>query len=806
MMSRKIVSTTASRFFFALLILLALGFHATAEDYTFSCWVNGWRKNANDSRPDVFAIQTSRYGFTLDVADFDQAKLGSIKGVDGYPDALADKATLQNGLSDAKLGIEIDVDGRRYQARTCKAGVQKTGKPLSSVLLWESGRFVQHYEFLELHLVDSVGKRLACEASLDLVAWDDSLTFNLKVAGGLDCQRSVLRLNLDSELGTWHEESVIEGTWVRDTQKVVSMTCDFRSSRDSDVQRENAEPSITVESVSGQAFPVRFDAQKNCQVALVRDLKRSFKSGYTDIRDYDDFEITVTRPGELDKVPFLLDMRGPANVTGVCVILCDENGKPTGIPVQLSKNWHYEPTGSYVMAYTQLPIQKSATYLLRFIYGFYGTLPSASHAQLSLVGYSDRGGNGRWDQYAIGCWGETICFDMDMSLVDVAITDVRMLMSRAGANGRKWGWTDAGWGGDWLNLQTESQAKLFPSQLKTAYVAHGPCLTDIRHEGYYGANQEVDFTAQIQIARSDDISRTHQRLTYTFTQDVSAQKVWLFQLGGSHDYQTPQIVYGNADGLIETHDAQEKSMRDDVFLNPIEIAGPAPHWLTFQGAKSISKKESPSAFTIANGYRSLIIRRYHAVVDGTPYRNPTFRSLVHRGDPTNLNIELLPPAGIMQFRKGDRIELDLELITLPRQADDYYGPNETFRQHLAKFPNSWRTTIREAIGNRLGVEVIGGEEVQNFPLVIKTQQPEVIVRIQGGVGFIPVRFEGLPSANGFRLEQIVDGKRIPLDQSIHGNDFWQTDYHAATDTYQLSFNLPTDESGASQWVLSTDTL
>lgn len=59
--------------------------------------------------------------------------------------------------------------------------------------------------------------------------------------------------------------------------------------------------------------------------------------------------------------------------------------------------------------------------------------------QLSLIGYTGKGGNGRWDQLAIGCWGETICFDMDMRLVDITITDERMLMARNGLTGKKWG-------------------------------------------------------------------------------------------------------------------------------------------------------------------------------------------------------------------------------------------------------------------------------------------------------------------------------------------------------------------------------
>ena len=43
--------------------------------------------------------------------------------------------------------------------------------------------------------------------------------------------------------------------------------------------------------------------------------------------------------------------------------------------------------------------------------------------------------------------------DVDMSCTDVAVTDVRMLMARAGEKGDMWNWTDAGWGGDWLGLK-----------------------------------------------------------------------------------------------------------------------------------------------------------------------------------------------------------------------------------------------------------------------------------------------------------------------------------------------------------------
>ena len=101
----------------------------------------------------------------------------------------------------------------------------------------------------------------------------------------------------------------------------------------------------------------------------------------------------------------------------------------------------------------------------------------------------------------------------------------------------------------------------------------------------------------------------------------------------------------------------------------------------------------------------------------------------------------------------------------------------------------------------MDVEVKGGKLLESYPIIVQAQKPEVKVKIKGGVGYVPIRFEGLKSIDGYALYQIVDGKEVRLDQSVHGNDFWQTDYDAATDTYKLTYNLPLDGLPESEWVL-----
>ena len=61
----------------------------------------------------------------------------------------------------------------------------------------------------------------------------------------------------------------------------------------------------------------------------------------------------------------------------------------------------------------------------------------------------------------------------------------------------------------------------------------------------------------------------------------------------------------------------------------------------------------------------------------------------------------------------------------------------------------------------------------------------------GGLGYVPVTFEGLDSANGYRLE--VDG--VELDQSVHGNDFWQSDFNPSSGKWSRTYNLPAKGAG-----------
>ena len=600
-----------------------------------------------------------------------------------------------------------------------------------------------------------------------------------------------LRLSLKTEEGEWNKERIISGEWKLNESKGLSLHCEL----DPQVAARKA-VQVSVSSEKDGLHPVRYDAAYNAYVAEIRKMSRDWRGGYNPIRNYDEFEIVVDNPGATAvAVPFLLDHYRVANITGLVPILCDATGAPTGIPVQLSKNWHYSKLGSYLRAYALVPAPSGTTrYRLRIPYGFYGELPSASHAQLSLVGY---GGQGRWDQLAIGCWGETICFDSDMSLTDVAITDVRMLMARKGLEGTKWSWTDAGWGGDWFCAYNGEKKKLLYKEMKTAYLAHGPCLTEVLYDGKYGAAGEVDLEAKVQTLRTDDYKRTFFKIRYTFQEAVDAQEGWLFKMGRTHHSIAPQFAYGNAAGVVRNEAVPSTLSEGSVYLDRVELEGEAPWWVGFPGGYLSGNRNW------GTGSRAWVIRSYKASFGGQVYTRPSVTAPVLRTseDGINLDLHLSPPAGLIQYLPGDSVEMEIEWMNFHREADDYYGSNEHYREHLSEHPRSWRTIHREAAGNDLKVEVEGGKVLHRYPLIVRAEAPVVRLELEGGVGAVPVRFEALESPSGYRLYQIIDGAAQVFEPAVHGNDYWQTDYHAKSGTYRMTFNLPLDGLPNSTWEL-----
>jgi len=91
-----------------------------------------------------------------------------------------------------------------------------------------------------------------------------------------------------------------------------------------------------------------------------------------------------------------------------------------------------------------------------------------------------------------------------------------------------------------------------------------------------------------------------------------------------------------------------------------------------------------------------------------------------------------------------------------------------------------------------------GRMVKNYPVEISVSSKQrAQFDVSGGVGYVPVTFAGLKDYKGHSLHRVCDGKITEEDQSVNGNDFWQTDYDPVTETWSITYNINLDASATS---------
>lgn len=487
-----------------------------------------------------------------------------------------------------------------------------------------------------------------------------------------------------------------------------------------------------------------------------------------------------------------------AAITGMSAVLRDANGYPTGIPVQLSKNWHGRPeggvyAGAWFHGFTQLrlPPQTDMELELVIVYGHWGGVAAASHTQLCLVGW---GSNQLWDQSALGSWGESICYEPDQVQAHCSVLDVRPVMVRSMANDQPWTWTHNVGGGDYFRLFDTSGKRVPHARMRTAYRRQGPCLTEVTYAGVIGDG--IEHSATVSLARTDDIVRGVYRLRADVKEPVEFSRFVIFQIGAdTYGYTGErQMAIGNEDGLIREWPTQWGG--DTYRTEPWECTGRVP-WISLHEAVSRARMEAaargqrgaPGAW--AN--RGIIIRSWKARLGGklaTPWMAEHGTS---PGGVDTSTADLLPPPGVKRLERGDFVEVTVEHVIVPQFAEDYYGPNEALRTALATWQNTWHMIHREAVDDDRHLQLATGVLESLYPAVsVRVVDDQASLTLTGGLGYVPITFTGLTAPRGYVL--LLDDQR--LDQAMHGNDFWQTDYDPTTRSWSRTYNLPIGDASS----------
>ena len=790
---------------------------ANVSDYSYMWWANGLRDEAK-----VFNIQTNRYAMSFDYGRMQLTHLIPLAKAPTQSKALVTSNKTVFGKSNIALECMFHAGGRQF-----RIAAPKRVDPANCQLI-ESGRFFQR-RYLTALTWDKGA--LKAKSGLEIAAWPDRLLLLLRVkpevniAGGalemtLSFKQADLKLSGgkvfalsgpgDSGIAVFPVDEAATGrgahgrtcafrlqvgNWPAGKEKqlgiVLYPTARGFSTLLEHVASDERTPMIKVTAV--QSHPVKadlkvaYDAGQGWHyVALRNDRGDGQRSPAGANNRIERVALTLTNPANRPRVVRLCF--GKANtigITGISAVIGDTRGDPTGLGVQISKNWHTKKPGRYkgpwYRGLTMLTVPPRTTLEIEYVSvgAHFGGVPAASHAQLCLVGW---GSNQLWDEAAIGAWGESICFEPDQGQRGGAVLDTRPLMVHAMGDRpkRKWGWTHNVGGADFLVYYDPAGRKQHNSRMKTLYRRNCPVLTEVTYAGRtHDRNIDLQYTASLY--RTDDITRGVYRFSYDVRRPTPFKRLVLFQCGGDDYSYTGERKFarGSETGLAAEWDTSWGG--GSYKTKPVELSGRVP-WVSMHQAVRRSKDQGAWA------NRGIVIRSWAAKLGGKPARPwAVERGAKVRGRDTSL-IDIVPPPGVTKLLGGDYVRAVVEHVVVPQYARDYYGPNENLRAALARHADTWRMIHREAVGNDLAVKVALGKLVRTRPTMIQARDNRAGFTVTGGLGYVPITISGLTDYRAPKLE-------ISAGDKWRSTGFHQCDYNAESRTWEITYSIPLDSPG-----------
>ena len=564
---------------------------------------------------------------------------------------------------------------------------------------------------------------------------------------------------------------------------------------------------VTAEQIapSTGALPVSFDASRGLYKVDISSVSVGTQTAESNRKRYERVAVNISNPADEElRVPvvFAKDASASVSITGMSPMIRDaETLEPTGEQVQISKNWHtfsgnesdfnymsadnpnqlYE--GPWYHGYANLPAAAGDTaYEYTCAYGNWGETYAASHGQLCLIGW---GGDMLWDQSALGSWGESVTYDPDIGLNRSMIDDVRpFLVTAPQGNNNQFDWTGNVGGGDFLNyLDMEESAESRVIDQKVTYYTQAPNLTQVSYRGVTD-NGKIGVEIGINLGRTDDIVRNYYTVKYTFLEDVEFGRLSLFKIaadGYADNYYT-KYAYGDADGITE----ENLSMSgQDGYRTETKDAAGDDFWFILYNSSSADE----------NGDVMFVVRDYKAKIGETEYTKPGYRFYGTNNGVSQASCEVTVPAAAgTKIPAGSTVEMLIEYDIIPGDADTYYGQSDYLTQ-TKELMGTASAAYQQVVGGAVTATAAVGEVTSFYPVRVQCAEGETAAEITltGGLGYVPLVFEGLSSYKGYKLQVKENGAWQDVDQSVLGNDFWQAYRDPSTDKYQLAYNVPNTE-------------
>jgi len=727
------------------------------------------------ANPDL-VVQTGFYSLKLDCDDMKLSGCDALSGSD-YITALNEDVTV---FSPADLLLRVEKDGVRY---TCTSGIVQDRRR-QYVRLIESGRFVQRFDHMGLVFSADDGDVLEKLGRLEVTAWPDHLVLCLDLSDVPGITRTEIQLTSPS--GRIHRSATKEGRAVLALQPHL----------DREYGALDAPPHVggAWDLKTGHPLAYRFDEE---EYGLHIDLPIEPVRFPADTNRVDEFAVVVRNPSKSPRsIPLIFDEVVPRAITGTSMVLCEQrDGRPTGIPVQISKNWHRDREnrsvheGPWLRGYTMVPLAAGETrrFRLRVVYGYWGGVAAVSHAQLCLIGW---GGNWKWDESALGCWGESMTYDPTQHLGAAFIDDVRPALTTNKSGSGTHGWTENVGGGDFLVYYDNAGTFHWAKRLKTAYRWTGPNMAEVLYCGVTD-DDKIRFTYTIRFVRTNDYHRRFHAYRYEFAQDVVSPARLVFHQMAADYYKTvdfDRFCCGDENGLRSTH------LRQPGLKGYVGPPIPFDHsWLAIDDTTC-----NDGATKARRGILSLA-----STLNGEP-----FPCYLHVYSPKGSRwlFDLSSDSVSRSYAAGDVVEGELEFVLPPKSVDDYWGTDREFAGRLKTFGgNAWQAVADEYRHNaRLSLTLHQGTLLGSYPVEIraasaggKTLADFTINR--GGIGHVPVILRGVPKGCPLRVQRHLDKVWVPLESvDLEQNDYYQA-VQNAEGTLDCVFNVnrPSKDLGSS---------
>ena len=497
--------------------------------FTAMWWVEGpphYLTMKGPSPSPLLCLRSGEIGLLLDTKTLQLLHAGRFSTLQSKEVALAIGTEPVRALPAQKMRLTMTHHGKTF---TCTGrGPEPPDEFFQPVRFVESGRFFQRVVIEGLEFASADGTRLDAKGSLEIALWPDRLSLSLEVTGQ--------DIAGDGEILIAVSGQQVSVSLAKSRQATLTL-----------FGRLPETPQVVIEA--DPALITSFDPSLGCHIVRLAEKPWSNAKGsyYPEehLNRLDRWSLKLRNDAEHEAVAQLMFVQEKdLPITGFTPMLCDPDGTPSGLPVQISKNWHQRPDKGHLKhegpwfhgcVFVRLPPKSQRVLLFQMAYAQYGGLPAASHAQLSLIGW---GHNQFWEEAAIGSFGESICFEPGRVQRRCFIDDVRPLMTLPVAGGKPWGWAENCGGGDFLVWVDSLGAYHGFRATRTDYRAYGPCLTDVRYiEETSGG--EMAARMEVSLARSDDYLRVFHRLRYDVRKPVTWQRLAFFQLGADYYNDTP---------------------------------------------------------------------------------------------------------------------------------------------------------------------------------------------------------------------------------------------------------------------------